>query len=181
MDQHLGASITLSFTLVVVFAIILYQPENAPRPPSPPAPSAPAVTPQEMRPPPSEPQPPLTPTAPLAEEPMPVPPRVEQPPVPVLPLVEQPPVPAPVLPVARRAPKPTESEEVEVRPSRPAMTLPAPEGFTRAAEGETLRDVAIRLHGSANHDQVEALWRLNRDLVRSRDTPLRAGMLLRSP
>jgi hypothetical protein len=90
------------------------------------------------------------------------------------------PAPAPVVAVARRAAKPTEPEE-EVRPSRPAVTLPVPEGFTRAAEGETLREVAIRLHGSANPGQVEALWRLNRDLVRSRDTPLRAGTLLRSP
>ncbi len=28
MDQHLGASITLSFGLVVVFAIVLYQPDS---------------------------------------------------------------------------------------------------------------------------------------------------------
>ena len=64
MDQHLGASITLSFGLVVLFAIALYQPEQTPLPragpevtagqPERPAPAPPASLPE------------LTPEEPLA-------------------------------------------------------------------------------------------------------------------
>ena len=57
--------------------------------------------------------------------------------------------------------------------------LPPCEGFTQALEGETLRDVAIRVYGSA--DEAESLWRLNRDLIRRKEGILPAGTLLRTP
>jgi hypothetical protein len=62
---------------------------------------------------------------------------------------------------------------------RPVIVAPVQEGFTVAFEGETLRDVALRVYGSA--DEGEALWRLNRDLVGRRDAVLGAGTLLRTP
>jgi hypothetical protein len=64
-----------------------------------------------------------------------------------------------------------------VDPPEPTATVH--EAFTRANEGETLRDVAIRVYGSP--DEADALWRLNRDLVRRRDETLNAGTLLRTP
>ena len=46
----------------------------------------------------------------------------------------------------------------------------------RAEEGETLRDVAIRVYGSP--DATDTLWRLNRDLVGRRDAPLPSGTFI---
>src|SRR5262245_12822959 len=65
MDQHLGASITMSFALVVVFAIVLYQPEDPPVP----APT-PETSPVAARGPPgtpTDPMPPLTPDEPIPD------------------------------------------------------------------------------------------------------------------
>src|SRR5438067_710589 len=68
MDQHLGASIPLSFALVGVFAIVLYQPEH---PPTLPATRAgPVVAPQELRPSPTVPPPPVTPVEPMVARPV---------------------------------------------------------------------------------------------------------------
>ena len=57
--------------------------------------------------------------------------------------------------------------------------LPPCEGFTQALEGETLRDVAIRVYGSS--EEAESLWRLNRDLISRREGTLPPGTLLRTP
>ena len=46
-------------------------------------------------------------------------------------------------------------------------------------QGETLEDVSIRVYGSS--DQVETLWRANRDLLPHRNSPLNAGAVLRTP
>jgi hypothetical protein len=148
MDRQPGASITLSFALVAVFAIILYQPEH---PPLPHAGEDIAARNAER------------PTA----HPPPVPPPTAAEALPAAPA----PAPAPpvLLPVA--TPNPT--------PNHQPAILPAQEGFTQAREGETLRDVAVRVYGSA--DEAEALWRHNRDLVARRDATLSAGTLLRTP
>jgi hypothetical protein len=148
MDRHPGVSITLSFALVAVFAIILYQPDHAPLPHAREHADARDAE-RPMAPP--QPMPPLTATEPLTPPPAPEP---------------APPV---ILPVAG-ANRP---------PSEPPAILPAREGFTQALEGETLRDVALRVYGSA--DEAESLWRLNRDLVPRRDATLSAGTLLRTP
>jgi hypothetical protein len=150
MDRQPGASIALSFGLVGLFAIILYQPDRTPLPRAGEnlgahRPEHPAGLPPPM--------PPLTAAEPLAA--VPEPPPAPPPPV--------------IVPVAA-ATSP---------PSQPHVLQPGPEGFTLALEGETLRDVAIRVYGSA--DEAEALWRLNRDLVGKPDASLGAGTLLRTP
>jgi hypothetical protein len=85
-------------------------------------------------------------------------------------------------PVAIRSRTPEGSQGLNQRiiPARRRGTeAPYSEGFTLSAEGETLRDVAVRVYGST--ERTEALWRLNRDLVGERDAPLAAGTLLRTP
>lgn len=51
--------------------------------------------------------------------------------------------------------------------------------FTTVEDGETLEDVARRVYGSV--DQAELLWRVNRDLLPRRSSPLAAGSVLRTP
>jgi nucleoid-associated protein YgaU len=155
MDQHLGASITLSFGLVLVFAIVLYPPE--PDRPSPAATVGAVVEPVGSRPAPTTPQPPVTLGEPLAERP----------------------TPADSVPAPCPAPLRAEPEDDRAEPKDEPSATPTHEAFTRADEGETLRDVAVRVYGSP--DVVEDLWRLNRDLVGSRDDLLPAGTLLRTP
>jgi hypothetical protein len=200
MDQHLGASITLSFALVVFFAIVLYQPEKPPVPSSP-ADSALGV-PQESPPPQADPIPPVTPGEPLPE----LTSRAAS--APSFPLVRE----VEGFPenrietIATQRPEPeervrtslggTRSRAKSVRntpgaDSGPIATRVAPttrrhvperpphDAFTLANEGETLRDVAIRIYGS--EVEAEALWRLNRDLIGRKDVPLSAGTLLRTP
>jgi hypothetical protein len=75
-------------------------------------------------------------------------------------------------PTANRV-APTTRRQVPERPPHDAFTL--------ANEGETLRDVAIRIYGSDSEVEAEALWRLNRDLIGRRDVSLSAGTLLRTP
>jgi hypothetical protein len=200
MDQHLGASITLSFALVVFFAIVLYQPEKPPVPPSP-AEGAPGL-PQE--PPPSQtgPIPPVTPAEPLPEltsqaASAPSSPLVQEvegfPERPIETIATHRPEPetrvrtspggtrprsksqrkapgADSGPIATRV-APTTRREVTERPPHATFTL--------ANEGETLKDVAIRIYGS--EVEAEALWRLNRDLIGRSDVSLSAGTLLRTP
>lgn len=198
MDQHLGASITLSFALVVVFAIVLYQPEK------PPVSSFPPDRTREVPPePPSStavPIPPVTPGEPLPE---PAPHAASVPPSPLLQEVERFPENR-VETIATHQPEPerrVRTSGVRTRPrattlretagaspvatsealstAREVPGLPSHDAFTLSNEGETLRDVAIRIYGSA--DEVEALWRLNRDLIGRRDVTLAAGTLLRTP
>jgi hypothetical protein len=51
--------------------------------------------------------------------------------------------------------------------------------FTVVRKGETLRDVAVRVYGSA--DPLDSLWRANRDLLPRQDSPLAPGSVLRTP
>jgi hypothetical protein len=160
MNRHPGVSVALSFALVAFFAVILYQPEHIPLPHAGEEFAARESTPLPVLPP--APAPPLTPAEPLTVAPAPRPAIV--------------PVAATTWPVPS-ADRGVEHADPE-RP-RPAVGLPAQPGFTLAGEGETLRDVALRVYGSADH--ADALWRLNRDLVGQPDAILEAGALLRTP
>ncbi len=51
--------------------------------------------------------------------------------------------------------------------------------FTTVRDGETLEDVTLRVYGSS--DQLDVLWRANRDLLPHRNSPLCAGAVLRTP
>jgi hypothetical protein len=51
--------------------------------------------------------------------------------------------------------------------------------FTIVLANETLKDVARRVYGSSAG--VDSLWRANRDALSRRDSPLAAGMVLRTP
>jgi outer membrane biosynthesis protein TonB len=186
MDQHLGSSITLSFALVVLFAIVLYPSEHRPNLTATPEVSSVPAHPPEPPSSPAEPPPPLTPVEDLPT-PAPAPAQAPAPtPAPVQAPVErlEPAVPArvegkpgPAAAAVPRAPAPS-LPRVAVRAARKKQTG-THDAFTRAEEGETLRDVAIRVYGSP--DAFDTLWRLNRDLVGRRDAPLPAGTLLRTP
>jgi len=67
--------------------------------------------------------------------------------------------------------------------SRAASPSPASTGprsaFTTVKDGETLEDVTIRIYGSS--DQLDLLWRANRDLLPRKNSPLSAGAVLRTP
>jgi len=162
MDQHLGASITLSFGLVVLFAIALYQPEETPLPRA--GPEVTSGKPERPRPAPRTPLPELTPEEPLTGRlsPAAIGPDAGE---------------MRSIPAADARGDPIGSVPPQSSTSTPV--LPPCEGFTQAREGETLRDVAIRLYGSS--DEAESLWRLNRDLIRRREGTLPAGTLLRTP
>jgi hypothetical protein len=84
--------------------------------------------------------------------------------------------------VATRAADPV-SRPKEKPASRAAGSSPAStahrSAFTTVQDGETLEDVTIRIYGSS--DQVDLLWRANRDLLPRRNSPLSAGAVLRTP
>ncbi|MGO9471686.1 MAG: hypothetical protein ACLQIB_15170 [Isosphaeraceae bacterium] len=58
------------------------------------------------------------------------------------------------------------------------MQQPA-SAFTVVKQGEAIGDVAVRIYGSS--DALDALWRANRDLLPTKDTPLSQGTFLRTP
>lgn len=88
------------------------------------------------------------------EEPLPEPPRAEE-------------------AVAAASPPAPPTEQ------RPTSPVPPPRSsLTRVEPGESLADVARRVYGT---DDRERLWRANRDLLPSPDSPLPAGGLLRTP
>jgi hypothetical protein len=163
MNRYPGASIALSFALVAVFAVILYQPDHAPLPRARESASVIGPVPSPAPPP----EPPLTAAEPLIAAPGPV---LNPPPRAIVPVAS---ATRPVA-TAERAGDHTDSGT-----HRPAVVAPVQEGFIVALEGETLRDVALRVYGSA--DEGEGLWRLNRDLVGRQDALLGAGTLLRTP
>jgi nucleoid-associated protein YgaU len=51
--------------------------------------------------------------------------------------------------------------------------------FTTVVANETLQDVARRVYGSGH--LADSLWRANRDALSRRESPLAAGMVLRTP
>jgi hypothetical protein len=63
--------------------------------------------------------------------------------------------------------------------TEPAETASRRSAFTIAQSAETIEDVALRVYGTTV--EADALWRANRDALPRRDSPLVAGMLLRTP
>lgn len=181
MTRHLGVNVFFSVLIVIFFAVILYQPEE----PLADA-HASAVKPAESE---SEPPSPAS-ASPVAEAtPLPAAPR---------PTEEAPQAPPVVhtIPTSHRpAVAQAETSSSQSKPSRPARavpraskpTKPRPRGsvstsrtpFIQAGAGETLDDVALRVFGSS--DAARALWMANRDILPDRDSPLSAGMVLRTP
>jgi hypothetical protein len=51
--------------------------------------------------------------------------------------------------------------------------------FTVVQAAETIEEVALRVYGTTA--EADSLWRANRDALPRRDSPLVAGMLLRTP
>jgi nucleoid-associated protein YgaU len=51
--------------------------------------------------------------------------------------------------------------------------------FTVVVANETLEDIARRVYGSS--DLADSLWRSNRDALSRKESPLAAGMVLRTP
>ncbi len=154
MNRHVGASFTLSFSVVGFFAIALYQPEGTPTPPSrPPSASRPS------------------PDGSLAAAP-------ERPPTPV-----QDPSVRPTSArgtTDQAAARPVFAASAKAQPAtRRRASLPPRSAFTQVGEGETLADVASRIYGSP--EASRALWRANRDMIGSPDATLQVGMLLRTP
>jgi len=85
-------------------------------------------------------------------------------------------------PVATRSADP--GSRPKEKPAGPAVgSAPARaahrSAFTTVQDGETLEDVTIRIYGSS--DQIDLLWRSNRDLLPRRNSPLNAGAILRTP
>ncbi len=82
---------------------------------------------------------------------------------------------------APRVPRPEGGDPApEIKESRLFPLIPEPRSaFTVVRKDETLRDVAVRVYGSA--DQLDSLWRANRDLLPRADSPLPAGSVLRTP
>ena len=85
-------------------------------------------------------------------------------------------------PVATRSADPASiPKEKPARPaadSSPALTAHR-SPLTTVKDGETLEDVTIRIYGSS--DQLDLLWRANRDILPRRNSPLSAGAVLRTP
>ena len=63
--------------------------------------------------------------------------------------------------------------------SSPSWSGCTPRPFTLAREGETLRDICVRIYG--NPEAEETLWKVNRDSLTSRSGPVGKGTLLRTP
>jgi hypothetical protein len=194
MDQHAGASIALSFALVVAFAIALYQPDHPPATPGPTA--VETVEAPEPRPAVASagPPPPLTPGEPIAEAVAVEPPGDPAPVRSAGKPVDRPARPrtaaasgGPPLLTAERggrlaaavqpASRPRPTQQPPSPPPRRAPMVPS-EPFTVSEPGETLREVAARIYGTP--DRTDALWRLNRDLVARRAMELAPGTLLRT-
>ena len=157
MNRHVGASFTLSILIVGFFAVALYQPDSPPAPSPGPGPSA------------------APPTAPET-----LPGTVATTPEPTPSEMPRPEPSAAIAPRAVSAPLAPAPAAVKVQTaSRRAGPPPPRSAFTEARDGEALADVALRVYGSA--DAARTLWMANRDLIETRDAPLRAGMLLRTP
>jgi nucleoid-associated protein YgaU len=171
MNRNVTASFSLSVSLVLLFAVLLYQPDG---PVSKPL-QATSVAQAEPRKPISdltEGRPPLTPGSPLTEssagdgE-------------------SDAPTPTPVARVEATEPAAVElksgpSRGERSRETRPAMGTPRPtSAFTHARPGESLADIAIRVYGSP--DSAGKIWMANRDLIVSPDAVPPGGTLLRTP
>jgi nucleoid-associated protein YgaU len=73
--------------------------------------------------------------------------------------------------------RPPTQERAESAPNSIGRLARAP--FTVVGSGETMADVARRVYGNA--DDLESLWRANRDVVSGSGAPLSPGMVLHTP
>lgn len=73
--------------------------------------------------------------------------------------------------------RPSTQERAESAPNSIGRLARAP--FTVVGSGETMADVARRVYGNA--DDVESLWRANRDVVSGPGAPLSPGTVLHTP
>ncbi len=171
MNHNVTASFSLSVSLVVLFAVLLYQPDDPAHQSlqaSPIVPAEPHRSISGL----DESRPQLTPGFPLADSSA-GPKTVDQP------------RPSPSL----RA-EPADQKSVGDEP-RPAPGGPAegtsPVGipgvptsaFTHAMAGESLADIAVRIYGSP--ESARKIWMANRDLIYSLDATPSGGTLLRTP
>lgn len=171
MNRNVTASFSLSVSLVLLFAVLLYQPDG-PVPPSLQASSVARAdsrqpTPDQDR---SRPEP--TPGFPLTESSTggatsdgrsPAPPVQEQ-------AVE-------IETAGDHSVPSTVARAEETRPG--AVADLSPSAFTRARPGESLADIAARVYGSP--DSARKVWMANRDLIDSLDAIPPGGTLLRTP
>jgi hypothetical protein len=168
MNQHLAASYSLSVMIVVFFAIALYRAD----PPSQPSRTQPVASKEKAdsgsvsR---SDGKPSIAGTEPRAEaasragvEPS-IASRVEA-------------IRGPAVSNPPQAPG-SVVRQVSRASTRPGLVRKG--AFTIIEGDETLEDVAIRVYGSA--DSAVEIWRSNRDQLPTRETPTRAGMVLRTP
>jgi len=73
---------------------------------------------------------------------------------------------------------PTESAPVKAA-DRAGVAKQPRAAFTVVSAAETIQDVALRVYGTT--EQVDSLWRANRDALPHKDSPLATGMVLRTP
>lgn len=174
MTRHLGVSVFLSVSIVIFFAVALYQTDGPSEaggvPPladhangttgQQPAPSASNIGEQP-------PLPPVARTLPASRRTASLEPKVAR--------LESRRGDTPTPPSARRPARRAE----QLNPREPASAAGAPRGFIQADAGETIADVAVRVYGSA--DAAGPLWLANRDILPDRDQRLAARTVLRSP
>ncbi|MDR3633645.1 MAG: hypothetical protein P4L84_07395 [Isosphaeraceae bacterium] len=191
MTRHLGVSVFLSVSIVVFFAVVLYQPEGASEGASAPVAENTGPLPAAAQ---AEPGPALRPKAVTDVEPVATAVvRVDKAPSPpvarTLPVSHRPPDPQPATARSSEAkgvnaparPRPPQTSPRAEKP-RLRATTPSPGerlAFIEADAGETVDDVALRVYGSP--DAARALWMANRDILPDRAAPLSARTVLRSP
>ncbi len=171
MNRNVTASFSLSVFMVVLFAVLLYQPEGPGSSSVQASPNVPADSHQPI----SDPEksrPRLTPGTPLPEastgptssdQPSTSPAFREE-------TVEQ--------GVVREGSRPSPGGQAEE--TKPGLVPALPSStFTYAMPGESLADIAVRVYGSP--DSARKLWMANRDIIDSPDTTPRGGTLLRTP
>ena len=151
MNQHIGASYTLSVLIVIGFALLMAKSDNTvPTRRDGAAKSNPRVKAREQT------------TEPVA--------RVKVAPKPAQRQIEA----SIVMPAS--SPAPLTRPVSHIKPA----TAPKSRGeFTSVGPGESLAEVARRVYGSEAH--VAKLWHANRDQLPDRSTPPRVGMTLRTP
>ena len=154
MNQHLGASYTLSVLIVVAFALLMAGSDT------PPLAKGKSIAAESSSSPPGR----------VASE------RAERPSPAVVETAAVKP-----MPVSRVVAATIDASPV-VHPVSHVRAVPTArprDGFTTVASGESLADVARRVYGPSA--EVAKLWRANRDQLPDVATPPRVGMTLRTP
>lgn len=171
MNRNVTASFSLSVSLVVLFAVLLYQPDSTVPPTMQAATivraaSGEPISNVDRR------RPELTPGIPLPESAAGNTSRHKPSPSPTArgEAIEH-------EVVGDRA-RPSSGGSAEEKSSSPAP-VPPPSAFTHAKPGESLTDIAIRVYGSP--DSARKVWMANRDLIDSLDAIPPDGTLLRTP